>query len=210
MGNLTRYYQVIFLLFLFSCIFNLQFASKFSEDKCYTMEVITSGTTPQTVQVETSITLTTFPLLIGIFYAINAGLCLLTFLEACYFDDKVSKEYSNFGIFWKCFGACLRVFPLIMTLLHLIVLIFILVQFYFIFGNDDCDTAIHVEDTKLIEGKMHDESIPVNFVTLGIWIIIHIIGPQIRRCIFIEPFIYSPVDDGRYKILDWCFFKVGL
>jgi len=212
MAQVTLYYVSLLILFAFLGIFNIVQYSRYSDTPCLktvTTQDTTTGATTTSVE-ESSLDLVKLPTVIGILYLINTGLSFIASVVLWYISDRPSKRFSSLGFFFRCFGFMLRIsFPL-MTLLHLVILILVLVQFYMLYGNDPCsaDSTI-VENNKKRDDMIHDGKI-ANIVTIIVWLIIHVLGPRLKKWLFIDPFIYEPLDPDRNKAVQFCCTTIGV
>jgi len=89
--------------------------------------------------VNSTANITSFPSVIGLLYAICAGLCLFITLGMLIWGNSLSTYFTPFKWYAKFTVVFLvRVFPFLLMLIHWICLIIILVQFMKILGGTDC------------------------------------------------------------------------
>jgi hypothetical protein len=107
-----------------------------------------TGTT-NTTATSPSNPLATIPLIMGIFYAFITFLLLIYALVFFHFKKKEDRNPSELGkrtgCYAKMYGLIIRVFPLIIKLLHYIVLILILVQIFVVIASAPCKEPYSVD-----------------------------------------------------------------
>ena len=97
-----------------------------------------------------------------------------------------------------------------MTIIHLIILVLLIVQFYLIQVPGVCTGHSLDHAANVRRDSMVNDSALVDIVGLCLWVLVHIIGPRVRKCLFIDPFIYEPVDNERNMIIYFCCTSIGL
>jgi len=151
------------------------------------------------------------PEIIGAFYGVSAGLLLITTLGMFCYGDKLSTYFKSFAWYHKAWCFLVKTFPIVVTVVHYVIFILIIVQFYFLLGKEDCKNASILDDTtgEPSTGTPYSAAITTNLVTIVFWILLHCVYPNIKHRMYIDPFIYTPVDPDRNPVIDIVLVKLG-
>jgi hypothetical protein len=202
MGQLTifRYYQVLFALFLFLCVYSLVFADSFSDDKCYK----TADASPTT-------SLVVMPSVMGYFYLVLVCVVFIESMIIWYFSSLEIAKFASLNMCQRAFGRTYKCLPYLVIILHWIVLVFILTQIFLVFVVRDCTDAIHKDkqDGTTTKGLMQAQAEFQVLVTLVLWTFIHCVGGPIRRSSYYDAFFYQPEESGASKLYNWLCIKCG-
>jgi hypothetical protein len=144
------------------------------------------------------------PEIIGASYGVGAGLYLIECLAVWALADRLSDYFKNFGICFKLLGGILKLFPLLVGLLHYMIFFLIIAQFYFLIGISDCKHAAVIDsEGYVIVGGPWNSAYSVNIVTLIFWMLLHCVYPTVKnRCCYIDSFRYTPMDPDRNTCLN--------
>lgn len=170
----------------------------------------TSVEQKRTLQANSTITsslhLTNIPLGIGILYAL---LTIFTFFSAILmfsFSGMSPERFSKLGCCLGLAGILLRNFGTLTRGIHYIIMLLIFIQTILIYATHDCDNADHISETGVKKGEMANQSVIINFITMGFWGCLHILCPIVKKNLHQESYIYEPFDHDhsflRYILCD--------